>query len=138
MRRRRVLILIDDLQRHEALAGVGQRDRDRSGVEVEDGRRIKRVAVHADDRLVVDRRELAMVLKFSEPAFLQSDHTEIEIGLGTDEVIDGDRNGACRGWRRRLRLHRGDCQQAQRLTRIVVVLSLHDLLLHLFHLFDVR
>jgi DNA excision repair protein ERCC-2 len=42
-RQRRVVILVDHEHRHEALAGLGQRDGDGPGVEVEDGRGVQRV-----------------------------------------------------------------------------------------------
>ena len=74
----RVLILIDDLHRHEPLARIGQRDRHRPGVEVEHHRRIERVAVHPDDGLVVDRRQFAVVLELSEAALLQRDRAEVQ------------------------------------------------------------
>ncbi len=44
---RRVLVFIEHLYRPEALAGIGQRDRHRSGIEVEHRPRIQRVAVGA-------------------------------------------------------------------------------------------
>ena len=64
--RRRVVVLVDHLHRHEALARIGQRDRHRPGIEIEHGRRIQRVAVQADDRLLVDRRRLATVVELAE------------------------------------------------------------------------
>jgi hypothetical protein len=39
------LILIDDLHSHVTLAGVGQRDRHRAGIEIDNGERIQGVAI---------------------------------------------------------------------------------------------
>ena len=66
---RHVFVLVEYLHRHEALAGVGQRDRDGPGVEIEHRGRVERVAVHADDVLVLDVCRLAVVLEFAEAAF---------------------------------------------------------------------
>ena len=66
--REHVVVLVDHLHRHEALARVGQRDRHRSGIEVEHTRRIKRVAIGALDDVVVDRRQLAVVVELAEAA----------------------------------------------------------------------
>ena len=94
------MILVDHLHRHEALAGVGHRDRHRPGIEVEYGGRVERVAVEADDGLVVDRRRLAAMEELAEAAILD-DVAHVEIGLRADEVVDGDgiRAPACAaGW----------------------------------------
>ena len=80
------MVLVDHLHRHEALARVGQGDRHRPGVEIEHRRRIERVAIQADDRLLVDRRRLAAVEELPEAAILD-DVAEIEIALGADEVV---------------------------------------------------
>ena len=64
--KRHIMIFVDDLQRHEVLAGVGKCDRQRPGCEIEHAKRIKRVAVEPNDRLVLDRGRLAAV---TEPSF---------------------------------------------------------------------
>ena len=84
------------LQRHEAFAGIRQRERYRSGVEIEHGRRVERVAVLPDDGLVVDRREFAMVLELAEAVLLERDGAHVQVGFGADEVVDGDGNGISR------------------------------------------
>lgn len=68
--RQRALILVDDLQRHKALAGVRQRDRHRSRVQIEHSGGIEGIAVHPNDRLSIDRRQLLMVFEFAEPVLL--------------------------------------------------------------------
>jgi hypothetical protein len=62
-----------------------------TGVEVEHRPRIARVAVHADDGLLVEGRRLAVVAELSEPAKL--DHTsKSQIALGASKVLDGYRD----------------------------------------------
>ena len=90
------MILIDHLQRHEALARIRQRDRHRPGVEIEHRRGIERVAVLPNDGLGVDGRQLAVVLELAEAAFLERHGAEVQVGLGADEVLDGDRHGVAR------------------------------------------
>src|SRR5882724_9953448 len=65
-----VVVLIDHLHGHEAFAGIGQRDRDRPRVEVEDCGGVERVPVQADDRLVVDRGRLSPVKEFPNGSVL--------------------------------------------------------------------
>ena len=55
------MILGHDLHRHETLSGVGQGDRDRRRLQVEDPGGIDRVAVHPHNILLVDRRRLTAV-----------------------------------------------------------------------------
>lgn len=76
--------------RHETLARIGQLNRHWSSVEIEHGRRIKRVAVHPNDDLGVDRRQFTMMLELAESAFFQRHGAEVQTRLGTDEVLDGD------------------------------------------------
>jgi hypothetical protein len=83
------VIFVDDLQRHEALAGIRQRDRHRPGVEIEHRRRIERVAVHPDHDLVVDVGRRAIVDELAEASVLHG-VPEVEIGFGADEVVAGD------------------------------------------------
>ena len=86
---RGVLILIDDLQPHVALAGVRQRDRRRPGIEVDNSERIQRVAIGSRNALLRRRRKLATMPEFPESAAL--DHAgEIDIGLGAIVVLDGN------------------------------------------------
>jgi hypothetical protein len=63
--RRSVLVLIDYLHHHETLAGIGQRDRHRTGVEVEHRERIQGVTVGADYAPADDRRQLAAMPEFA-------------------------------------------------------------------------
>src|SRR5260221_5461956 len=63
-----IVVFIDNLHGHEALAGVGQRDHNRSGVKVKHRGRIKRVAVKTDNSLIVDRCRLAAVNEISKGA----------------------------------------------------------------------
>ena len=88
-----VLVLVDDLHRHEAFARIGQGDRHRPRVEIEDRRGIERVAIEPDDGLVVDRRRLAAMDELAEAAILD-DVAEVQIALGAREVVGGDGNGA--------------------------------------------
>jgi hypothetical protein len=104
---RHVMIFIDDLHRHETFARIGQGDLDRSGIEIEDGRRIERVAVEADHRLIVDPRRLAAMQEFSDGAAVLQDAAEIQVGFGAGEVVDGDRDGVG-GRRLRSRLRKRD------------------------------
>ena len=86
----RILISIDHLHRHEALARIGQRDRNRPGSEVEDCGGIQRVAVQPDDGLVVDRGRFPAMDEFTEAAVFD-DIAEVEIALCAREVVR--RNG---------------------------------------------
>ena len=84
-----VLILIDDLHPHVALARLRQRDRHPPGIEVDNRKRIQRVAVGTDNALLDGRSQLAAMSEFSETTVL--DHPgEINIGLGAVVVLDGD------------------------------------------------
>src|SRR5882724_10744750 len=86
---RGVLILIDDLHPHVALARLRQRDRHPPGIEVDNRKRIQRVAVGTDNALLDGRSELAAMSEFSETTVL--DHPgETNIGLGAVVVLDGD------------------------------------------------
>ena len=79
------VVLVDDLERHESLAGIREGDGHRPGFEVEHRRRIERVAVHADDRLPLKRGQLAVVAELPEaPIF--DDVAEIEVALRTSKV----------------------------------------------------
>lgn len=62
------MVFGDDLQRHGPAACVGHGDGHRARVEVEDARRVERVAVLADHQLVVDRAQLADVVELAEAA----------------------------------------------------------------------
>ena len=92
----RVLVFIDDLQGHVAIARVGKRHRHWSGVEIEHCSAIQRVAIHSYDGLSFDQRWRAGQFELAE-AVLFDDCTEIQIGLGADEVLDsdGDGRGCC-------------------------------------------
>src|SRR6267378_7662788 len=77
---RGVLILIDDLHPHKALAGVWQCNRDRPGIEVDNRERIQRVAVGPDNAMLSGRSKLAAMPEFAETAVL--DHAgEVDVGL---------------------------------------------------------
>ena len=93
---RHVVVFIDHLHRHEALAGVRQRDRDRPGVEIEDGRRIQRVAVEADHGLIVDPRRFATMVELSDraavfriPRKYRSDSARMKLSMPTGMVLAG-------------------------------------------------
>src|SRR5260370_26976648 len=89
---RGVLILIDDLHPHEALAYVWQCNRHRSGIEVDNRERIQRVAVGPDNALLSGRSQLTAMPECAETAVL--DHSgEIDVGLGTILVLDGNKCG---------------------------------------------
>ena len=96
---RGVLILIDDLHPHEALAGLRQRNRHRPGIEVDNGKRIQRVAVRTNNTLLDGRSKLTAMPELTEAAVLD-DPGEINIGLGAVVVLDGDWLGR---WTSRLR-----------------------------------
>src|SRR6266436_10291009 len=86
---RGVLILIDDLHPHEALAGVWQCNCHRPGIEVDNRERIQRVAVGPDNALLSGRIKLTGMPEYAETAVL--DHSgEIEVGLGAIVVLDGN------------------------------------------------
>src|SRR6267154_1043315 len=84
---RGVLILIDDLHPHEALACVWQCNRHRSGIEVDNRERIQRVAVGPDNALLSGSSKLTAMPDFAETAVL--DHAgEFDVGLGTIVVLN--------------------------------------------------
>src|SRR6478735_583154 len=102
------MILVDRHQRHEPLARIGQRDRDRPGIQIEDSGRIERVAVLSGNQLLVERCRRAGVVKLAEAVVL-NDRAKGAVGFGADEVISGKGNGVARWWGgRRLRLNWGD------------------------------
>src|ERR1700749_3522546 len=68
--------------------GLGKRHRARSGLEVEDPRRIQGVAVRAHHQLFVDRREFSDVHEAAEPA-ARDDIAEIQVTFGPDEIVGG-------------------------------------------------
>src|SRR5258706_11219668 len=87
---RGVLILIDDLHAHEALACLWQCNHHRSGIEVDNRERIQRVAVGPDNALLCRRSKLATMPEFAETAVL--DHSgEIDVGLCAIVVLDGNK-----------------------------------------------
>src|SRR6266481_9684194 len=89
---RGVLILIDDLHPHEALACVWQCNRHRSAIEVDNRERIQRVAVGPDNALLSGGSKLAAMPEFAETAVL--DHAgEIDVGLCAIVVLDGNKCG---------------------------------------------
>src|SRR6267142_3529298 len=84
---RGVLILIDDLHPHEALACIWQCNRHRSAIEVDNRERIQRVAVGPDNALLSGRSKLTAMPEFAETAAL--DHAgEFDVGLGAIVVLD--------------------------------------------------
>jgi hypothetical protein len=85
------MYLIGDLHPHEALAGVRQRNRYRPGIEVDNHKRIQRVAVGSNNALL-DRRSKLAAMPFPEAAVL--DHPgEINIGLGASSRKPRERYG---------------------------------------------
>src|SRR6267143_943682 len=89
---RGVLLLIDDLHAHEALAGVWQCNRHRSGIEVDDCERIQRVTVGPDDALLSGRSKLTAMSEIAETAVLHHSG-EIDVGLCAIVVLDGNKGG---------------------------------------------
>src|SRR5258707_232455 len=89
---RGVLILIDDLHPHEALAGVWQCKRHRPGIEVDNRERIQRVAVGPDNALLSGRRKLAAMANFAKTAVLDYSG-EIDVGLCAIVILDGNKCG---------------------------------------------
>src|SRR5258708_23880426 len=86
---RGVLILIDNLHPHEALACVWQCNRHRSAIEVDNRERIQSVAVGPDNALLSGRSKIPAIPEFAATAVL--DHSgEIDVGLGAIVVLDGD------------------------------------------------
>ena len=89
---RGVLILIDDLHPHEALAHVWQCNSHRSGIEVDNREGIQRVTVGPDNALLSGRSKLTAMPEFAETAVL--DHSgEIDVGLGAIVVLNGNKCG---------------------------------------------
>jgi hypothetical protein len=86
---------------------IRQRDRHRSGVEIEHRRRVEGIAIEADDRLLVDRCGLAAVMELADAAFLD-DIAEVKVAFGPDKVVGRDGNG-----RLRLRMCFGRAYQCQ-------------------------
>ena len=95
--RRGIVVLIDDLHGHEALAWIGQRDGNRRGIQVEDAGGIKRVAIHPHHGLLVDGRHVAVMVELTEASGLHR-LTEITIAFSAAEVtlVDGQRRAGCR------------------------------------------
>src|SRR6266576_1096644 len=89
---RGVLILIDDLHPHEALAHVWQCNSHRSGIEVDNREGIQRVAVGPDNALLSGRSKLAAMPEFAETAVL-GHSGEIDVGLGAIVVLNGNKCG---------------------------------------------
>ena len=89
------MILIGDLHCHKAPAGVRQRNRHRPSIEIDNRKRIQRVAVGTENALLDRRSKLAAMPESSETAVL--DYTgEIDIGLCAIVVVDGHRDSiAC-------------------------------------------
>ena len=84
------MVLIDHKHRPEALAGIGEGNGDRRGVDVEHGARIKSIPIDARHCLFVERRHFAKVTEVSETTLLLDRVIESPIGFGADKVVDGD------------------------------------------------
>jgi hypothetical protein len=97
--RRHIMILVDDLHRHESLAGIRQSDCHGSSIEIEHRRRVKRVAVKANHDLVVDRRRFSTVKELSKTALFNRG-SEIGVRFGADKIISRDGHGFGRRRRR--------------------------------------
>src|SRR5712675_296883 len=89
---RGVLILIDDLHAHEALACVWQCNRHRSGIEIDNRERIQCVAVGTDNALLSGRSKLTALPEFAETAVL-AHSGEVDVGLCAIVVLAGNRCG---------------------------------------------
>ncbi len=92
---RSIHVLMDHLHRHEVLARIRQADRHGPRIKIKNARGKERVAVRSHDKLLVDRRQFAIVGEFAETSIL-GNLAEITIGLGANEAVAGDRDGvAC-------------------------------------------
>ena len=91
-----VLVLIDHLHGHEALACVGEGDGDRAGVEIEHRSGVEGVAIEPDHGLIVDPRDLAAMAELADPAAVLDQPGEIQIGFRANEVVGGDGNRRAR------------------------------------------
>jgi hypothetical protein len=87
------VVFVEHHQRHEPVAGIGQCDCHRPGVEIEHGSGIERVAIGSDHRLLVDLHRLAVMKQLSSAASFLHRIAHIKVGLGANEVIDSDRHG---------------------------------------------
>lgn len=103
--RRGILVLTNDLHHHEAHAGIWQRDRYRTGVEIEHCERTQCVTIGANDTLVDNRRELSAMPEFAQVARFDC-LAKIDICLGTVIVVDGNRDAGAGRPRKRDRTRR--------------------------------
>jgi hypothetical protein len=58
-------VLIDHLHRHEVVARIRQGDRHGPRIKIKNRRGIERVAVRSHHKLLVDRRQFAIVIKYA-------------------------------------------------------------------------
>ena len=79
------VVLADDHHRLEPALGSWLHNRNRRG-EVENPGRIKRIAIHSNHVLLVDRRGLANVQELAEATLLDIS-VKGHVGLGTDKVV---------------------------------------------------
>jgi hypothetical protein len=86
-----IMVVVDDLQRHKALAGIRERDRDWPGCKVEHAEGIKGVTLDANNCLMIDRGRLTAMTKLANACVLRIDR-QIIVGLSAHEIIDGDRD----------------------------------------------
>ena len=93
--RLRVLVFVDYLHRHEMPVGVGQRNRHRTRIEVENRQGIQGVAVGPDNASPTNRREVTTVPELAKSSAL-GDESKIDIGLGAIVVVNGDRHSRAR------------------------------------------
>ncbi len=86
-----VLVLVNDLHRHEPLAGVGQGHLTGPAPRSKTAAELERIAIGADDGLLVDGRRFPAV---SEPAKASVFHdvSKIEVALGSGKVVGRDGN----------------------------------------------
>jgi hypothetical protein len=80
--------------------GIGEGPDQQGHVEVEDAGGVERIPVHPDDVLRVDRARRSPMVELAESALLHPS-TEVEVGLGAREVVDGDERRRVLGARRR-------------------------------------
>src|SRR4029077_4122931 len=93
--RLRVLAFVDYLHRHEMLVGVGQRNRHRTGIEVENRKGIQGVAIGPDNASPTNWRAVATAPELAKSSAL-GDESKIDIGLRAIVVVNGDRHSRAR------------------------------------------
>lgn len=87
-----ISIIIDNHRRHLTLTNVRQRNRCALG-NIHDSEAIERIAVHADDSLLIERRGQPNVIKSAHALGDFHYSRELNIIFDTDEIINVHRHG---------------------------------------------